>query len=99
MKISYILAALLVTLGLGQMAYADHHESDGKRGEHHGMEWADANKDGAISHDEFTAAHKERSEKMFEKMDANKDGKIDEAERKAGKAKMGEHCKMKGGSK
>jgi len=99
MKISYILAALLLTLGLSQMAYADHHESGNKPGEHHGMEWADANKDGAVSHDEFTAAHKERSEKMFEKMDANKDGKIDEAERKAGKAKMGEHCKMKGDAK
>lgn len=96
MKISHILMALMFALGAAQLAYADHDDAHGK---HHGLEWADANKDGAVSRDEFAEAHKARSEKMFDKLDANKDGKIDEAERNAGKAKMGEHCKMKGDGK
>lgn len=104
MKISQILMTLTLVLGsgvlgFGQLAYAQHHEMDGKPMQHRGMQEADANKDGVISHDEFTEAHKVRSEKMFEKMDANHDGKLDEAERKAGKAKMGEFCKMKDGAK
>ena len=35
------------------------------------------------------------ADKMFSKMDANNDGKIDEAERTAGKEKMGKHCDRK----
>ncbi|PKO47650.1 MAG: calcium-binding domain-containing protein [Betaproteobacteria bacterium HGW-Betaproteobacteria-22] len=100
MKISNVLMALTVVFGISQLAYADHHGEDCK---HHakqqGLAWADANQDGVVSKDEFTEAHKARSEKMFEKLDANKDGKIDEAERNAAKAKMGEHCKMKGQGK
>lgn len=99
MKISYILTALLLTLGVGKIAYADHHECDESCAHHHGLAWADANKDGAVSREEFTSAHAARAEKMFEKLDVNKDGKIDEAERKGGKSKMGEHCKMKGDAK
>lgn len=99
MKISYILVVLLLTLSMGKFAYADHHESGEHCTRHHGMEWADANKDGAVSHEEFTAAHTARAEKMFEKLDVNKDGKIDDTERTTGKSKMGEHCKMKGDAK
>lgn len=99
MKLSQGLMAVALVFGLAQFAYADHHEACGKHCQHHGLQDADANKDGAISHDEFTAAHKARAEKMFEKLDANKDGKIDETEHKTGKAKMGEHCKMKDGQK
>lgn len=99
MKISHILMALTFALGAAQIAYADHHDADDKHHGHHGLMDADTNKDGAVSHEEFTEAHKARSEKMFEKLDANKDGKIDESERKAGKDKMKDHCKMKDGSK
>jgi len=60
---------------------------------------ADADKDGTISRDEFTEAHKARSDKMFEKLDANHDGKIDKSEREARMKKMKEDCPMKGDSK
>ncbi|MDI1310005.1 MAG: EF-hand domain-containing protein [Methylotenera sp.] len=97
MKTLKIIAMAALTLGLTQMAYADHHGKDGMHGDRsHAMENADTNKDGAISHDEFTAAHQKMAETMFTKMDANKDGKIDKAERDAMKEKMGDHCKMKG---
>jgi len=96
MKISHILMTLALAFGTAQIAYADHHEADDMHHGHHGLMDADANKDGTVSHEEFTEAHKARSEKMFEKMDANKDGKIDESERKS---RMNDHCKMKDGSK
>jgi hypothetical protein len=48
---------------------------------------ADANKDGAVSRDEFLAAQTRR----FEMMDANKDGSVSGDERKAARAKMREH--------
>ncbi|MDD2832689.1 MAG: EF-hand domain-containing protein [Methylotenera sp.] len=105
MKTSHILMTLALAFGAAQIAYADHHGADDKHhcrhGNHaqHGLMDADANKDGAISREEFTEAHKARAEKMFEKLDANKDGKIDESERKAGKDKMKDHCKMKDASK
>ena len=99
MKLTQGLMAVALVFGLAQLAYADHHEACGKHCQHHGLQDADANKDGIVSHDEFTEAHKARSEKMFENLDANKDGKLDEAERKTGKTKMGEHCKMKGSQK
>lgn len=50
----------------------------------HMMDMADANKDGAISKDEFVAAHL----KMFDMADTNKDGKVTPEERKAAHAKM-----------
>ena len=96
MKILQIVAVAALTLGLTQMAYANH---DGKDGMHcdrkHAMQDADTNKDGAISHDEFTAAHQKMADEMFAKMDTNKDGKIDQAERDAMKEKVGMHSKMK----
>lgn len=45
---------------------------------------ADANKDGAVSKDEFTAAHAGH----FDKVDTDKDGKITPTERKAAHAKL-----------
>lgn len=48
------------------------------------LRMADANKDGAISRDEFLAAHG----KHFDMTDTNKDGKISPEERKAQAAKM-----------
>lgn len=65
------------------MAYAEHDGTDGKHCDYkkHKMQEADANKDGAISRDEFVVAHQERANKMFEEMDANSDGKIDASER------------------
>jgi Ca2+-binding EF-hand superfamily protein len=75
----------------------------GMRGKHDGkgqgmggkmmMRMADANKDGAISRDEFVAAHL----KHFETADTNKDGSVTPEERKAAMQKMHEHMKqMKG---
>ncbi len=96
MKIVQIVTMAALALGLSQMAYANHDGADGMNCEHKGMmQDADANKDGSISHDEFTAAHQARADKMFTKMDANNDGKIDQAERQAMKGKMKEHCNMK----
>lgn len=99
MKISHILMVLTMMLGMSQIAHAEHDGMGEKHAEHHGLQEADTDKDGAISRDEFTEAHKVRSEKMFEKLDVNHDGKIDQAERDAGKAKMKDHCKMKGDHK
>lgn len=66
---------------------------EGRMGKHGGgkrgqmmLRMADANKDGAISRDEFMAAHG----KHFDMTDANKDGTITAAERKAQAAKMRE---------
>lgn len=50
------------------------------------LRMADTNKDGAITRDEFLAAHG----KHFDMTDANKDGKISPEERKAQKGKMRE---------
>ena len=92
MKITHIVAMAALALGLTQLAYANH---DGKDGGHcdrkkHGMQDADANKDGAISRDEFMSQHQKMADEMFAKMDANKDDKIDQAERDAMKARMKE---------
>jgi hypothetical protein len=96
MKILQIAVAAALALGLTQMAYANHDSKDGMHSDHmHAMQDADTNKDGVISHDEFTAAHQKMADEMFAKMDTNKDGKIDQAERDAMKEKMGKHCKMK----
>ncbi|MGB7815016.1 MAG: EF-hand domain-containing protein [Methylotenera sp.] len=96
MKIIHIVTMAALALGLSQMAYANHDGTDGMHCNHKGMmQDADANKDGAVSRDEFTAAHQARADKMFAKMDANKDGKIDQAERDAMKANMKDRCNMK----
>jgi Ca2+-binding EF-hand superfamily protein len=99
MKLSQGLMAVALVFGSAQLAYANYHETSAKHCQRHGLQDADANKDGTISHEEFTEAHKARSEKMFETLDANHDGKLDEAESKAGKGKMGDRCKMKGSQK
>ena len=89
MKILQIITIMTLTLGLSQMAYADHHGGDDKVCEHKGsMLEADANKDGVISRDEFTAAHQKMADKMFSRMDTNNDGNIDQAERDAMKTNM-----------
>ncbi len=96
MKILQIAVVAALALGLTQMAYANHDGKDGMHSDHmHAKQDADTNKDGVISHDEFTAAHQKMADEMFAKMDTNKDGKIDQAERDAMKEKMGKHCKMK----
>ncbi len=97
MKTSQILTMLTLTLGLAQLAHAEHEAMDDQHGHMHGMLDADVNKDGAISREEFSEAHKIRSLKMFDKMDANHDGKLDQAERKASKEKMKDRCTMKDG--
>jgi IMP cyclohydrolase len=92
MKILQLVAMAALTLGLTQMAYCkDGMHCDRK----HAMEDADTNKDGAVSHDEFTAAHQKMADEMFTMMDTNKDGKIDQAERAAMHGKMGKKCNMK----
>lgn len=56
---------------------------------------ADANKDGAISRDEFVAAQGKR----FAMLDANNDGTVSADERQAARAKMREHMRaMRGGA-
>ncbi|NOU25186.1 MAG: EF-hand domain-containing protein [Methylotenera sp.] len=100
MKFTHLVTMAALALGLSQLAYANHDVADGKHCEHkHGVHDADTNKDGAISHDEFNAAHQAQADKMFTTMDANKDGKIDQAERDAIKANMKDHCTRKGHKK
>ncbi|MFM5929882.1 MAG: hypothetical protein ACKOPQ_03135 [Novosphingobium sp.] len=70
------------------------------KGMHHGgesgmrggmmMHMADANKDGAISRDEFVGG----ALKHFDMADANKDGKVTPDERKAARQTMREHMKQ-----
>ncbi|MFM5930095.1 MAG: EF-hand domain-containing protein [Novosphingobium sp.] len=64
----------------------------GKHGKRGGMmmHMADANKDGAISRDEFVGG----ALKHFDMADANKDGKVTPEERKAAHQKMREHMKQ-----
>jgi hypothetical protein len=95
MKFIQITTLAALVLGLSQLAYANHDGVDGKHCEHKGMMDADANKDGAVSRDEFMSQHQKMADKMFVKMDANKDGKIDQAERDAMKEKMMDRCNMK----
>lgn len=73
-------------------------EHEGKRGKHHGMVkrrghhrhmMADANKDGAVSQEEFAA----RALKRFERVDANDDGQITKEERDAARSEM--HAKWR----
>ncbi len=72
----------------------------GKRGGGHGggkllLGMADANKDGAVTQAEFTAAH----DQHFAMIDANKDGSISADERKAARAKMREQMRsLRGGA-
>ncbi|MDP3088529.1 MAG: EF-hand domain-containing protein [Methylotenera sp.] len=96
MKILQLIIMAALALGLTQMAYADNHSKDGMHCDRkHTMQDADANKDGALSREEFSAYHQKMSDEMFTKMDANKDGKIDQDERYGMKSKMGKKCKMK----
>ena len=96
MKIVQMIMFAGLALGLSQTVSADQHSADGKHCDYkkNSIQEADTNKDGAISHDEYTAAHQARAEKMFAKMDTNGDGKIDASERQAMKAKMKDRCKM-----
>jgi hypothetical protein len=50
---------------------------------------ADANKDGAVTRDEFLTAQS----RHFGMMDANQDGTVTAEERRAGRAKMREHMR------
>lgn len=81
----------------GDKAAGEHKMGEHKMGEHRMgkrggghmggrmmMQMADANKDGAISREEFTAAHA----RMFDMADANKDGQLTAAEREAHHAQM-----------
>jgi len=70
----------------------------GKRGGGHMggrmmLQMADANKDGAVSRDEFVAAHA----RMFDMADTNKDGKLTAAERTAHRAQMRQNMGGKAG--
>ena len=59
------------------------------------MHMADTNKDGAVSKDEFLAAHV----KHFDIMDANHDGQLTKAERQAARQKMRAMAGMRHGGK
>ena len=60
------------------------HDGKGGMGGKMMLRMADTNKDGAVSKDEFLAAHV----KHFDMMDANHDGQLTQAERKAARQKM-----------
>lgn len=78
MKTLHTFAIASLLLGLAQTANAAHDGTDHDMGmmHHHSWQDADANKDGAITRDEFVASHKTRSDDMFTKLDTNKDGTI-----------------------
>ena len=76
-----------------------HDEPTAGHGAGHGggmmmLKMADTNKDGAVSRDEFLAAHA----RHFDMMDANHDGQVTQAERKAGREKMHAMSGMGGGA-
>lgn len=83
---------------------AEGRKDPGKMGRHGGghrgpggmmARMADANKDGAVSRDEFISAQGKR----FEMMDADKSGTVTAEERQAARAKMREHMRsMRGAS-
>lgn len=83
MKRTMILSMAAAAIIASPAAFADHHndgDMDGKK--HHKsrmMDKMDANSDGAISKDEFMAAHEEK----FNSMDADGDGAVTEDEMKA----------------
>jgi hypothetical protein len=70
----------------------------GRDGGHHGgmmmhmAAMADANKDGAVSKDEFVAAH----DRHFDQVDANKDGQLTAEERRAARTAMRERMRQPG---
>ena len=71
------------------------HRMGGQMGGGSGMmlRMADANKDGAVTRDEATAA----ALKHFDQMDSNKDGQVTQAERQAAMKAMGARMKAHGG--
>ena len=91
MKKTSVWLNILMLISVSQMAYANHHESgEDKHGEKcagmaHGnfsISGLDANKDGAITKEEYLAGDKNNTEKTFKHIDANTDGKLDTAEQK-----------------
>lgn len=84
-KIVMLGAAVLALQSIPALA-EDHAPMDGKphRGLEKMFEKQDANKDGAISEEEFLTSSKER----FTDMDANKDGKLTKEEVEAKRAEM-----------
>jgi Ca2+-binding EF-hand superfamily protein len=85
------LSSVFLILGLSQLALANHH--DGESGnckkmmqEKKSMQEMDTNKDGVVSHDEFTTANLARIEKTFTHIDANGDGKLDNEEQQIAQA-------------
>ena len=84
-----LLFVLTCSIGLSQLAYANHHEEgksmDGAKceGMSHGnfsISGLDVNKDGDITKSEYLDADKSNSEKVFKHIDANGDGKLDQSE-------------------
>ncbi len=57
------------------------------------FERADANKDGLLTKDEMSEAHKKHLDKMFEELDTDKDGKLSKDELAKGRDKMKERFK------
>ena len=58
----------------------------------HMMAMSDANKDGAVSKDEFLAAH----DAHFNQVDANKDGQLSAQERRAARTAMMQRMRQPG---
>jgi EF hand len=89
MKKSALLCVIACSIGLSQLAYANHHEEgkskDGEKceGMSHGsfsISGLDANKDGSISKSEYLEGDKSNKEKTFKHIDANSDGILDQSE-------------------
>jgi hypothetical protein len=90
MKTSLQLTTVLLTLGLSQLAFANHHDGDSDScqkmmQEKNSMQDMDINKDGVVSNNEFTAASLERAKETFAHIDANGDGKLNNEEQEAAK--------------
>lgn len=81
--------------GKGPGGHRDGHHGGGEHGGMMMLQMADTNKDGAVSKDEFLAAHV----KHFDMMDANHDGQLTHAERKAARQKMHAMGGMGGGKR
>ncbi len=91
MKKTSVWIGVLLFVVASQFAYANHHESgDAKHGDKcegmtqgdFGISGLDANKDGAITKEEYLSGDKNNTEKTFKHIDANSDGKLDAPEQK-----------------
>ena len=89
------IAVAVAALAMGSVSANETAEPVKAQKSEHGW-YADADRDGKISYEEFRAANEKRMEHRFKRMDANGDGFIDQSEKQAMHDKWGARHKVKG---